>query len=171
MFCCALVLSGCGPDLGDHRLVSTRYANELPASVSHSRNDPGYVVLSFSADANLNGEDINALYANATPCDGGDRRSRTVFGPFTDAAAPEYLPYRGTRAAIGDYLVYVPLKGEIWGDLTNGKTPVVGTFDLRKDDKDMCFQLEHTGYPWATRTNSVRVAASILKQASRSPAS
>lgn len=162
-------LTSCGPDLGDHHFVSARYASELPAAVSHSRNDPGYVVLTFRTDADLNGKDINALYASAARCDASGAGRMTVFGPFTDSAEPEYIPERVNGAAGGRYLVYMPVTGEIWGELVKGKTPVVGTFDLRGSEKDICFQLEHTGYPWATRTNSVRVDGAVLKQAIGSP--
>lgn len=167
----AFALASCGPNLGTHRLVSVRSASELPAAVSHSRHDPGYVVLTFGATADLNAEDINALYAKARACDGSDAGRMTAFGPFTDAVAPNDLPLRGDRAAVSRYLVYLPVKGEIWGDFgKDGKMPVIGTFDLATNTQDICFYLEHTGYPAATRTDMVRVAASVLKRAIGAPA-
>ena len=167
----AFALASCGPNLGTHRLVSVRSASELPAAVSHSRHDPGYVVLTFDTNADLNAEDINALYAMAGACDASDPGRMTAFGPFTDAAAPEELPLRGDPAPVAQYLVYIPVTGEIWGDLgDDGRTPVIGKFDLARDAQDICFFLEHTGYPVASRTNMVRVAAPLLKRAIGAPA-
>ncbi|MCL9982462.1 MAG: hypothetical protein NBV60_04820 [Erythrobacter sp.] len=166
----AILLASCGPDLGTHQLVSARNASELPAEVRHSRNDPGYVVLTFSTNADLNDENINALYANAGACNGADAGRMTAFGPFTDAAVPKELPLRGDPAPVSRYLVYIPVTGEAWGDLgKDGRTPVIGTFDLARNTQDVCFYLEHTGYPVATRTGMVRVAAPVLKRAIGAP--
>lgn len=162
----AVSLASCGPDLGEHQLVSAHYASELPTGLSHSRNDPGYVVLSFRTDADLNSQSINALYPKASSCDGNDSGRMTAFGPFTDAADPQELPLLGDRSPVARYLVYVPVTGEIWGEFgDDGRMPVIGSFDLRENEHDLCLCLEHTGFPWATRTNSVRVAAPILKRA------
>lgn len=167
----AILLASCGPNLGTHQLVSARNASELPAEVSHSRSDPGYVVLTFSTNADLNHENLNALYAMAGACNGAEAGRMTAFGPFTDAAAPTALPLSGDRTPVSRYLVYVPVTGEVWGDLgKDGRTPVIGTFDLARDTQDICFYLEHTGYPAATRTNLIRVAAPVLKRAILAPA-
>ncbi|MCL9998361.1 MAG: hypothetical protein NBV68_03185 [Erythrobacter sp.] len=167
----ACALASCGPNLGTHRLVSARSASELPAAVSHSRHDPGYVVLTFDTNADINADNINALYAEARACDGSDAGRMTAFGPFTDTVAPQDLPLRGDRAAVSRYLVYLPVTGEVWGDRgKDGKTPVIGTFDLATNTQDICFNLEHTGYPAATRTGMVRVAALVLKRAIGAPA-
>lgn len=168
----AFTLASCGQDLGTHRLVSVGGASELPSEVRHSRRDPGYVVLTFDTDANLNAEDINALYAKAGSCDVSGRGTMTAFGPFTDSDSPKALPSSGDRAPVSRYLVYMPVAGEIWGELgKDGKSPVLGTFDLASNTQDICIYLEHTGFPVATRTNLVRVAAPALKAAvsSRAP--
>jgi len=164
--CLAILLASCGPELGSHRLVSARSASELPAEVRHSRRDPGYVVLTFDTDADLNAEGINALYAMAGSCEGSDTGRMTAFGPFTDSDPPKSLPLTGDRAPVSRYLVYLPVTGEIRGDFgKDGKMPVLGTFDLAGSTRDICVWLEHTGYPVATRTNPVRVAAPVLKTA------
>lgn len=168
----AILLASCGPELGTHRLVSARGASELPPDIRHSRRDPGYVVLTFDTDADLNASDINALYAMARACDGSDAGRMTTFGPFTDSDPPGAFPLSGDRARVSRYLVYMPVTGEIWGDFgKDGKTPVLGTFDLASNSQDICVYLEHTGFPVATRTNMVRVAAPVLKAAinSRAP--
>jgi hypothetical protein len=162
----AFALASCGPDLGNHEFVSARYAGELPADYSHSRNDPGYVVLTFRTNADVNHGNVNALYAMADPCKASGDGKMTAFGPFTVSNAPQELPLLNSREAVAEYLVYVPVTGEIWGDLgKDGKTPVVGTFDLSKNADDVCFYLEHTGYPTATHSNVVRVAAPVFKRA------
>lgn len=161
----AFALASCGPNLGSHAFVSARYASELPADYGHSRNDPGYVVVTFRTDADLNSADINALYAMVDPCGASDSGRMTAFGPFTDSTVPKELPLPGDREVVKRYRVYVPVTGELWGDRANGKTPVAGIFDLRTNRSEICFRLEHTGYPWATRTNPVRVAPSILSRA------
>lgn len=162
----AILLASCAPELGSHRLVSARGASELPPEVRHSRRDPGYVVLTFDTDADLNAEGINALYAMATPCGASGTARMTAFGPFTDSEPPRAFPLSGDRAPVSRYLVYMPVAGEIWGQVgKDGKSPVLGTFDLANNTQDICIYLEHTGYPVATRTNSVRVAAPVLKSA------
>lgn len=167
----AFALASCGPDLGNHEFVSARYSSELPADYSHSRNDTGYVVLTFRADADLNQENVNALYAMADPCNRSVDGRMTAFGPFTVSDAPRELPLRNSHQPVEGYLVYLPVTGEIWGDLgKDGRTPVVGTFDLSKNADDVCFYLEHTGYPTATQSNIVRVAAPTLRRAIASAA-
>lgn len=162
----AIFLASCGPELGSHRLVSARGASELPPEVRHSRRDPGYVVLTFDTDADLNAEGINALYAMAGSCDVSDTGRMTAFGPFTDSDPPRAFPLSGDRAPVSRYLVYMPVAGEIWGEVgKDGKSPVLGSFDLASNTRDICVYLEHTGYPVATRTNPVRVAAPIIKAA------
>lgn len=160
----AFALAACGPDLGSHEFVSARYAGELPADYSHSRNDPGYVVLTFRTTADLNHPDINALYARADPCKAPGDGGMTAFGPFTVSDAPQELPLRGRGEPVAEYLVYLPVTGEIWGDRgKDGRTPVVGTLDLSTAG-DVCFHLQHTGYPAATQSNVVRVAAPVLRR-------
>ncbi len=166
----AFALASCGPDLGNHEFVSARYASELPADYSHSRNDPGYVVLAFRMNADLNHENVNALYAKADHCRASGKGRITAFGPFSAADAPLELPLRDSREPVAVYLVYIPVIGEIWGDRgKDGRTPVVGTFDL-KNAGDVCFHLQHTGYPTATQSDVVRVAAPVLKRAIASAA-
>lgn len=162
----AILLASSGPELGSHRLVSASGASKLPPEVRHSRRDPGYVVLTFDTDADLNAEDINALYAMATPCGASGNGRMTTFGPFTDSEPPRAFPLSGDRAPVSRYLVYMPVAGEIWGQVgKDGKPPILGTFDLANNTEDICVYLEHTGYPAATRTNLVRVTAPVLKAA------
>ena len=90
----------------------------------------------------------------------------TAFGPFTVSDSPSLLPLAGDRPPVTSYLVYLPAGGEIRGDLReDGMFPVVGTFDLRENAQDICFRLNHTGYPRATRTDAVCVNAAVLKRA------
>jgi len=62
------------------------------------------------------------------------------------------LPLAGDRPPVTSYLVYLPAGGEIRGD-------------LRENAQDICFRLNHTGYPRATRTDAVCVNAAVLKRA------
>jgi len=156
-------LTACGPDLGEPTFQDVSWSETLPKSVSHTRKDDGYLVLRFRSEADLNGEELNALYAKGSLCPWDRDESIPILGPFSVGSEPQYLPlfdYDGK--AHQEYLVYVPISGEVYGGLKNGRWPVIGQYDLRQTERDLCVLVEHTGYPWATRSSVTKLAMPAL---------
>jgi len=161
-----IALTSCGPSLGDPVFEDVSWAETLPQSVSHSRSDEGYLMLRFQSEADLNGDEINALYAQGSLCPWDADEQIPVFGPFSIGDAPRYLPlydqaYDKRRPHYA-YLVYVPIAGEVHGDLKEGRRPVIGEYDLRQTERELCLFVEHTGYPWATRSSVTKLAMPAL---------
>ena len=161
----ALVLTACGPDLGEHQFQDAEMASQLPAHINHSRKDIGYVVPRFHTERNLNSAELNALYAQASACPFDEAALLPAFGPFTDDRARLYLPTGERDAAHTSYLVYLPIEGEIYGELENGRTPEIGRFDLRTGKWDLCVRVEHTGFPMATSTEPITIPRSAISAA------
>ncbi|MEO0872846.1 MAG: hypothetical protein AAFY19_12935, partial [Pseudomonadota bacterium] len=164
-FAIAFALAACGPDLGKHQFQDARRASQLPSHIKHSRKDLGYVVLRFRTERNLNSAELNALYAQASACPFDEAASLPAFGPFTDDSARRTLPADERTDAHTSYLVYLPIEGEIYGELENGRTPEIGRFDLRTGNWDLCVRVEHTGFPMATRTKPIRIPRSAISAA------
>lgn len=158
-------LAACGPDLGEHQFIAAEKASQLPSQISHSRKDIGYVVLRFRTQRNLNSEEFNALYAWASACPFDKAAWFPAFGPFTDDRARHDLPSREHRQAHNSYLVYIPIEGEIYGELQNGRTPEIGRFDLRTGNWDLCVRVEHTGFPVAVRTEPIIIPRAVIRAA------
>ena len=161
----ALGLAACGPDLGGHQFVGAQKASQLPAHIRHSRDDIGYLVLRFRTERNLNSAEFNALYTDASVCPFDEATQLPALGPLTDDSARRFLPTSEPSEAHTSYLVYIPIEGEIYGELENGRTPEIGRFDLRTENWDLCVRMEHTGFPMATRTQPIRIPRSAISAA------
>ncbi len=166
-----LSLSGCSAvSPGEQSYRSVGWVRELPASISHTRSDPGYLELRLSSDTQLTGDDFNALYAHASLCPFSEARHLAAFGPLSDEARPQALP-RAQLDPIAegnsfDYLVYLPFISEVW-DRSNNNARTAESVDLLRTNEDICVRLIHTTIPRATYSNVVTIPASDVSAAIR----
>tara|TARA_B100001765_G_scaffold111591_1_gene69371 strand:+ start:94 stop:627 length:534 start_codon:yes stop_codon:yes gene_type:complete len=163
-----LALAGCKPAVGTQEFVDAQWVEEVPESADVPRRvAEGYLALEFSSDANLNAEGMNTLYSQASVCPFyGDRRLPAI-GPFSVSPEPVALPSResNVQAPVRNYVVYLPVAGEIRGPLEDGKWPEIGGYDLNEGANDLCFVIEQVGYPWATQSDPVLVPAQRIARA------
>ncbi|MCB2067165.1 MAG: hypothetical protein KDE15_11075 [Erythrobacter sp.] len=129
---CAAVLTGCGPSLGEYEVTGMELVEDLPATISHSREPQPYLQVELASDFDLVANTSADIYAFSSLCPYGDEAQEFVFGPMVASEPPIELYDAEPAAPRGPdgkarYVVYMP-----FADLT-GSTQI-------------CLKITQTGY-------------------------
>ncbi len=174
----ALLTSSCGPPLGDYTVENVRLVRELPAPF-RSEIGPGYtefLELQLASATSLTAlrDKLDAVYVHSEFCPFDDDHGVIVLGPVSedgrDLVAPSRVPdLRADSGGRFHYRLFLVVGHRARPSRVPDQT--LPTYDLRKDNRDICLRLSSPGYYLRpSRSGPIRIRANLIADALRNAA-
>ncbi len=163
-----LILSGCGPSLGDYEVVDVRLVDVVPETEGFPMPGRGeafgpFLRIDLRSDFDLVVDGIGDTYAFKIDCGLFGEEQRMIFGPFAASDPPTDLfdvqpaMQRGADGKVA-YLLYSPVSADPRVGYS-GADPQPG-YDMLREDGDLCLKIMQTGYfITESRSDTIRIPA------------